>query len=223
MIDLAQFGTGPIMAGQHGFARTLPWKINVLESGSTAICSLSDSPETLAVWPFKFSLNYSATIESDGSLTTEFRVTNTNDKALDFTALLHTYFKVPGIEQFTVAGLQGLTYQDKLKAGSSFVETRNDISIEEEVDRNYLSVPEIVKFSNGKGQVTIKKSETLPDLVLWNPWIEKSKKMSDFDDDEYKEMVCLEAGKIGKPQSLEPGQDWTASQTLSFDPKTSNL
>jgi len=206
------------MAGQHGFARTLPWNINVLESGSTAICSLSVSPETLAVWPFKFSLNYSVSIESDGSLTTKLQVTNKDDKAFTFTTLLHTYFKVQGIEAFTVAGLQGLTYQDKLQTSSSSVETRSEIIVKEEVDRNYLNVPGVVKFSNGKGQVTIKKSGTLPDLVLWNPWIEKSRKMSDFDDEEYKEMVCLEAGKIGEFHSLEPGQDWTASQTLSFSP-----
>ena len=29
-------------------------------------------------------------------------------------------------------------------------------------------------------------------LVVWNPWVEKSKQMADMSDDGYKIMVCLE-------------------------------
>ena len=28
--------------------------------------------------------------------------------------------------------------------------------------------------------------------MVWNPWIDKSKAMADFGDDEYKEMICAE-------------------------------
>ena len=30
------------------------------------------------------------------------------------------------------------------------------------------------------------------DLVLWNPWVEKSKGMGDFGDEEFNQMVCVE-------------------------------
>ena len=32
----------------------------------------------------------------------------------------------------------------------------------------------------------ITKSSSLPDAVVWNPWVEKAAKMADFGDDEYK-------------------------------------
>lgn len=40
-------------------------------------------------------------------------------------------------------------------------------------------------------------SEQLPvDMVLWNPWIEKTKGLSDMADEEYVNMVCLEPGLV---------------------------
>ena len=30
-----------------------------------------------------------------------------------------------------------------------------------------------------------------PDAVVWNPWVDKSKGMADFGDDEYKARPCL--------------------------------
>ena len=38
--------------------------------------------------------------------------------------------------------------------------------------------------------------------VVWNPWDKKAKAMSDFGDDEYKRMVCVEAAAIEKPVTL---------------------
>lgn len=50
--------------------------------------------------------------------------------------------------------------------------------------------------------------------VVWNPWEEKAKEMGDFDDEGYKEMICLEPGKVSNPVTLEAGQQFECSQTL---------
>ena len=52
------------------------------------------------------------------------------------------------------------------------------------------------------------------DAVVWNPWVDKSKRMSDFDDEEYKNMVCVEGGCISKPVLLQPGSVWTSSYKM---------
>lgn len=56
--------------------------------------------------------------------------------------------------------------------------------------------------------------------VVWNPWDKKAKAMSDFGDDEYKRMVCVEAATIEKPVTLKPGEEWTGKLELSAVPSS---
>lgn len=210
-----QFGTGPIMAGQHGFARTLPWDVSVAADQASALCELTDSPATLAAWPYKFRLQYRVAIEADGALKTELRVINTDSRAFQFTSLLHTYLRVPDIAGARVKGLEGLRYADKLNNGQVAQETRATIGIDSEVDRNYISFPHTAALCFPGHTVILTTSEAFPDLVVWNPWVDKAKAMADFGDEEYRLMVCLEAGKVIEAAELAPGDHWEASQTLS--------
>lgn len=50
--------------------------------------------------------------------------------------------------------------------------------------------------------------------VIWNPWVEQSKELSDFGDDEFPNMVCVEAGHVSSPVVLLPGTAFEASQIL---------
>ncbi len=51
-------------------------------------------------------------------------------------------------------------------------------------------------------------------VVIWNPWIEKSKKMADFDDEEYNYMICAEPGHVSERVVLKPGHKFIARQEL---------
>ena len=43
--------------------------------------------------------------------------------------------------------------------------------------------------------------------VVWNPWIEKSRRMADFGDDEYHTMVCVETTNAAEDAvTLAPGE-----------------
>lgn len=53
--------------------------------------SIPDS--TKALWPYKFGLLYSVTLDKD-SLNTTLVVTNDGDEPFDFQILLHTYFNI---------------------------------------------------------------------------------------------------------------------------------
>ena len=52
---------------------------------------------------------------------------------------------------------------------------------------------------------------------MWNPWIEDATHFWHFDEDEYRQMICVEAGYVTKPYQLEAGQSVTMGQQLSVD------
>ena len=56
--------------------------------------------------------------------------------------------------------------------------------------------------------------------VVWNPWDKKSKSMVDFDDEEYKQMLCVDGVAIEKPITLKPEEEWTGRLQLSVLPSS---
>ena len=67
---------------------------------------------------------------------------------------------------------------------------------------------------NGKGRFEVTR-DMLSDVVVWNPWIEKSKGMADFGPEgAYKNMICVEAGSVGAWNNLEAGDAWEGGQRI---------
>ena len=96
---------GPWKLGpQHGFARISNWEV-LEEKEDFVILTLSDNKETRQMWDFGFTLQYTVRIENN-KLYTILTVKNTDEKEFDFTALLHTYFKVD-VSTLEVTGFKG--------------------------------------------------------------------------------------------------------------------
>lgn len=204
---------------QHGFARTKKWSIIAISKADDAVTvtlSLVDDEETRKLWDHKFELEYIITLKQD-QLKTNFVVHNRGDSMFDFTSLLHTYFKLDNIDNAQVHGLTNFNYSDKLQNGNIFPETNDAITIRSETDRIYYETgnQHIVETGNANNRkITIKK-ENFPDTVVWNPWIAKSKAMSDFGDEEYKEMICVEVGYVYKRCNLNANKSISMSQELT--------
>ena len=59
--------------------------------------------------------------------------------------------------------------------------------------------------------------DEMHDVVIWNPWIEKSKGMNDFGPtDGWKGMVCVEAGAVDGWLKLEGGEAWEGGQRMKM-------
>lgn len=211
-----QFGPGDLP--QHGFARSSLWEIastRVAESGEVeVVLALNDGDATREVWDHAFSAEFVVSVTE--SLRTELRVTNSDTEVFEFTAALHTYFALSDIGSAHIAGLKGLNYLDSLKERQKLKESGEKIIFEREVDRIYLSTPdEVSVVDEAKGRnIRIQKSG-FPDAVVWNPWVDKARRMEDFGDEEYQGMVCVEAGAVTSPVRLEPGRTWLGTQTLT--------
>jgi glucose-6-phosphate 1-epimerase len=75
------------------------------------------------------------------------------------------------------------------------------------VDRVYFDTTAAVDIIDPelKRRIRVSKSGS-HSTVVWNPWIEKSKRMPDFGDEEYPQMVCVEAGHVARNQSTPPSE-----------------
>ena len=104
------------------------------------------------------------------------------------------------IRQAALHGLEGVTFIDSLRDDLRAEETRPAIRFAEETDRIYLAAPHRLRLATGRHDIVIEKTN-LPDVVVWNPWVDKSRRMNDFGDDEYLRMLCVETGLIAAPRS----------------------
>ena len=88
-----------------------------------------------------------------------------------------------------------------------------------EVDRIYTDAPSVLTIDDealGR-RFRVAKTSTFPDAVVWNPALtDKTRGMSDFGDEEYREMVCVEVAGVKDKITVEPGETWEASQTISY-------
>ncbi len=86
---------------QHGFARTMEHSF-VYQNKETLVLQLTDTPETLAVWPYKFRLMSAFTIEGD-VLHHTLTVENQDEEAMSFGIGYHPAFTVPFDDNHTYA------------------------------------------------------------------------------------------------------------------------
>ncbi|OJD24195.1 hypothetical protein ACJ73_04452 [Blastomyces percursus] len=170
-------------------------------------------------WPYEFGLVYSVTLSKD-SLGSSLQVRNKGKKPFDFQVLLHTYFKVEDITKIFILNLQSKTYVDKVLNASRHVESSPGLAITQEIDRVYQSLDPkvpivIVNGDDHNSPLFSITRESLDDIVVWNPWIEKAKGMADFaPDDGFKNMICVEAGSVVGWQTLEAGESWECGQVV---------
>lgn len=213
---------GPWSFGpQHGFARMIRWNLEKpperLPSGDVeAIFSLMDSDFTRSMWNYQFRLTYRLILR-EKELHFNIAVFNpSKDLTFSFNMLLHTYFKVPDVRRCQITGLQGCTFIDKTRDAAIYQETRDVVTINEWTDRVYQNTAQehiITNVVSGR-KMRIQKYN-FPDTVIWNPWLDHAKDMSDFGDDEYPNMVCVEAGHVSSPVILLPGTAFEARDRKS--------
>lgn len=58
---------------------------------------------------------------------------------------------------------------------------------------------------------------TVSFAVVWNPWSDQAREIGDLGDDEYPNMLCVEAGHVSTPVILLPGTAFEASQILQVN------
>lgn len=207
------FNKDDVSLSQHGFARTSLWEFkssNETTDSTTLVFTLSDTKETLEVWNYKFSLELKIAISD--TLTLELKTTNLDTKEFILTQALHTYFSILNISNVSVKGLDKKPYLDAL-SWQNMVQD-GDIRFEREVDRVYQNIDNTITLVDIDREITI-KNEGSSSVVVWNPWIEKTKRMSAMKEDAYTTMLCIEsANAFDDARVLKPNESHTLKATI---------
>jgi D-hexose-6-phosphate mutarotase len=192
----------------HGFARVTAWELvatNALPDGGVSLCfQLPDNAGDANA--FRGKAEFIVTVND--RLTMELQVTNTTAEPLNFEECLHAYFSVGDINDVAITGLKGAAYLDKTANSLRKLESDDAIKIVSETDRVYLDTVGTVEIHDAKLRRVIRvEKANSASTVVWNPWITKAKAMADFGDEEFRQMVCVEAGNVGESQvTLAPGK-----------------
>lgn len=199
---------------KHGFVRTRPWSVSARRTGDDyALVTLecTDDETTRSLWPHSFVAELTVMLETD-RIDLELAVTNTGGAPFEFTGALHSYLRVVQVEDVTLEGLHGHDYQDAVEEGRIVRETGTELIIEKEMDRAYHDVrrPQYLKAGNLSLGI---QAQGFPDVVVWNPWVDRCAELKDMPADGWRHMLCVEAAAT-RPVSLPAGEEWYGRQTL---------
>ena len=202
----------------HGFARTRPWSVldtMAMPNGATRVrLGLTDDAETRALWPHAFSLELAVTVGA--TLEVALVTRNTGREAFVCSGALHSYFRIGDVTASMIQGLEGTPYVDKVDGGRLKVQ-QGPVTIAGETDRVYTDTTAsclIVDPTLGR-RVTVAKRGSRS-TVVWNPWRDKARRLADFGDDEYTEMVCVEVANAGADTvTVAPGGEHHLGTTIS--------
>lgn len=188
----------------HGFARIETWQLTATLLLPNRAVRLHFSLPTSELYEVEWIITVS------DKLAMELIVMNNTDENTTFETCLHTYFQVSDINSISITGLSGAQGWNNI-TGSDFVEGESPILFTAETEivySNTTATVEIVDplWSRKTRVVTSGSNST----VVWNPWIEKSKCLRDFGDDEYLQMLCVESGNIARNEINLPPRGSTS-------------
>lgn len=193
----------------HGFVRTALWSVSdtqPVSDGETRLrLELTDTSESRALWPYAFQLDLIITVGA--TLQVALVIRNPGQSSFSCGGALHSYFSVSDVTKISVEGLHGCTYLDKV-AGDAQKIQHGPVTVEGETDRIYLDTTAtcVIEDPGWNRQIHISKAGSYS-TVIWNPWIEKSRRLADFGDDEYSRMICVETTNAATDVvNLVPGE-----------------
>lgn len=175
----------------HGPARRATWRLDhaAIEPDGSVEAELSAEIDGFALTFF---------VRACHELQMRLRIQNLTGETRTAEAALHTYLAVGDIRETLVTGLSGRRYVDKVRGGQTFEQERGPIGFEGEIDRVYTdTIQAVIVHDPVFNRRLVIDKDNSRSTVVWNPWIEKARRMPDFGDDEWPGMLCIETANVG--------------------------
>lgn len=203
----------PTTASAHGFARVSVWQLlAVQESAEQVSLHLALPAVQNTGWLADGRLEVLFVL-SHTALTVDL-TTWAGTQPVTFSQALHSYFPTTDIHHTSILGFDGLVYADALQDWQQQVQ-HGPIRFDAETDRVYQS--------NGVQRLVMPTREMVlqsnsNSAVVWNPWVDKSARLSQCASDAWQRMFCVETANVmDDVVSLQAGQSYTLSLTIYCD------
>jgi glucose-6-phosphate 1-epimerase len=210
-----QFNTRGVLP-RHGFARTCRWAMVEDAAAPQDACSVTLALQShkviKALWPYAFGCNLTVALQAD-RLAMTLTVSNSGPESFSFQAALHTYLSIGSIDSIQLKGLDGCDFEDCTAAGGNAITRHSALQPYEAIDRIYFDAPEHLQLQSALGQTELQQSG-FNDVVVWNPGGAAAACPPDLPKDGFRQFLCVEAARIGKPVELGPGEAWSGTQTI---------
>ena len=140
---------------KHGFCRTVEFKVTY-QSDEKAIFTYTYNDETLAMYPYKFSLTLTYSL-SGAELQIQYSVMNLDERGIDYTFGAHPGFNVPvdgngGFEDYC------LEFDQPETAGCPVYD----------FDKNEINMSNRADFTNGTNKMMLKYSDFDNDAIMFD-------------------------------------------------------
>ncbi len=203
----------------HGFARTHAFAFQGSEErGDAVVAELTLELRDAARLGFPHSFRARVQLTVGAELSLSFELENLGEAPLDYELALHTYLGISDIRQVEVLGLSGAHYDDKVSQTLNLLEGSSPLRFVAETDRVYTSRSTVSVVDPGRKRRLVVAKQDSNTTVVWNPWLDKAKRMSDFGDNEWPQMLCIESANTGQARvRLEPGARHATATTISAE------
>ena len=198
----------------HGFARNVEWQIDELRAGPDIVLSTSDTPETRSMWPHAFRLELQVALRE--SLRLALTISNTGDEPLTCEQALHSYYSVGDVREASVHGLQGVPFVESAGEPEGDWDASAPLHFRAETDRIFQGTADAISIEAPKLERTVRlRSAGARSAIVWNPWIEKTARLSQMDPDDYLHFCCVESANVGEnATAIAPGERHTLELTI---------
>ncbi|UYP30600.1 D-hexose-6-phosphate mutarotase [Pseudomonas sp. Z8(2022)] len=206
-------------APAHGLVRALDWELLSIDEEDDAVTlrfAYDTRNRPLEGWPRDVGLSFVVRLADDLSMGLETH--NRGDTPLTLSQALHSYFAVSDVRQVSVEGLQGCRYIDTLLDWQEMRQQEAPV-FDAETDRIYFDTPARLSIVDpGWGRRIHLDTRGSRSAVLWNPWIDKARRLSQFPDEAWQDMLCIETANVLEDVvQLQPDERHRLDLRLSSD------
>lgn len=185
-----------LKAPAHGLVRAVDWEIDDIaeEDGDLCVSFRLDAPDGLPGWPHPAALRM--LFRFGERLTLRLTSENLGSKPLVLSQALHTYFAVSDSREIAIEGLEGARYIETLENWEERTQ-HGAVRVKGELDRIYLGLERdlLIKDPRWERSIHLHALDSRS-AVVWNPWVDKSRRLSQFADDAWQQMLCIETGRV---------------------------